>query len=164
MPGTHQTRAAVRVPHICPQLADGEKAEGPASDFRSPVLFFPITSAVHDAHSADPASISAESTSNSADCVSNAAVSQLTSSQSSSPIAAVNASNAAVCVTTAAESHLTCSQPHTCCRAHQHNRTSAESITTPQKGGREWGVGGAGWSSSYRDELNLPSTKVPPSG
>jgi hypothetical protein len=94
----------------------------------------PPVSPYLDAHSAVSGSISAESPSNSADFVSNTAVSHLTSPQSSSPITTVNAANMAACVTNAAESHLTGSQPHPCCRARQHHPTPAESITIPQRG------------------------------
>jgi hypothetical protein len=117
MPATQPTRAAQPRPAV--------------SRLRSPVSFFPITSAV-------PASISAESPSNSAVSVTNAAVSQLTSSQSWSPVTTANAANTAASVTNAAVSHLTCSQPHACCRPRQHNGTPAESITAPQWGGG-WG-------------------------
>jgi len=114
MPATQPTPAAwVRVPHICPNLADvgsrgesngladGRRAEGPVTCLLPPVPFFP------DAHSAAPASISAESSSNSPDRASNAPVSHLTSSQSSSPNAAEIESTTTVSVTITAVSQLT---------------------------------------------------------
>jgi hypothetical protein len=134
-------REQMWVPHICPVLADVGKAEGPVSNRWSPVSFFPITSAVHDVRKAVPASHLAESPSNSAVSVTNAAVSQLTSPQSSKPNSAEIESDSAASVSNSAESDLIEARAVNCCRARQHCETPMQSITEPQRGGG-WGVGG----------------------
>jgi hypothetical protein len=133
-------REQMWVPHICPVLADVGKAEGPVSNRWSPVSFFPITSAVHDVRKAVPASHLAESPSNSAVSVTNAAVSQLTSPQSSKPNSAEIESDSAASVSNSAESDLIEARAVNCCRARQHCETPMQSITEPQRGGG-WGVG-----------------------
>jgi hypothetical protein len=122
-----------RVPHPGARLS--ARQGGCVRCLPSPFSFYPVISAVLDAHSSVPASLSADSPLNSAVFVSHAAVSQLTCFQSSSRITTEIESNTAASVTKAAASHLTGSQPHACCRTRQHHRTPTESITIPQRGG-----------------------------
>jgi hypothetical protein len=146
MPGTQQTLATLRVPvpttwperakrveWLCPGLADVGKTGGPVSNLLFPVSFTKTADFV--THSAVPVSISADSPSNSATCVSNTAELQLTIPQSTKADAAVVVTHSAESVSNSAGSELIEARAVNCCRARQHCETPTQSITETRGGG-----------------------------
>jgi hypothetical protein len=149
MPGTQQTRATLRVPvpttwperakrveWLCPGLADVGKTGGPVSNLLFPVSFTKTADFV--THSAVPVSISADSPSNSATCVSNTAELQLTIPQSTKADAAVVVTHSAESVSNSAGSELIEARAVNCCRA---DKTAKPQRSQSPKRGEE-GVGG----------------------
>ena len=106
--------------------------QNPRTHRIAPSCLLPSVSCLLNADAAVLVTHAAERSSSSAVFVSNSTVPQLISSQSSRPITTVKVTITAVFVAKAAASHLIGSRPHRCCRARQHNRTRAESITIPQ--------------------------------
>jgi hypothetical protein len=163
MPGTQQTLATLRVPvpttwperakrveWLCPGLADVGKTGGPVSNLLFPVSFTKTADFV--THSAVPVSISADSPSNSATCVSNTAELQLTIPRSTKADAAVVVTHSAESVSNSAGSELIEARAVNCCRARQHCEIPTQSITETRGGG------GGGYPSMPRAPRALLAT------
>ena len=75
----------MRVPHICPNLADVGKAEGPASDLPSSASFFSANSAVFVTYSAELVTNTTVCVTNTVVCVTHTTESQLAHFQSLNP-------------------------------------------------------------------------------
>ena len=165
MPGTQQTLATLRVPvpttwperakrveWLCPGLADVGKTGGPVSNLLFPVSFTKTADFV--THSAVPVSISADSPSNSATCVSNTAELQLTIPQSTKADAAVVVTHSAESVSNSAGSELIEARAVNCCRA---DKTAKPQRSQSPKRGEE-GVGGTPQCPVLLEHYWLPAT------